>query len=198
MEFLSGVLFVYVYWRYPFLDLREYPNMSVDVHELIRFSHALIFTCLLFICSVIDMQHMMIPDVISLPMIVVSLFIPFLLPELHFQDVLLGIFIGAGGVYGVAWIYYIIRKREGIGMGDAKLLAAIGGWLGYQSLLPTVLIGSILGSVIGLAVMLKKRGNMQLEIPFGPFLAFGAVFYLLTPMHWLECLSKIHEFFSSI
>lgn len=192
VELFSGLLFVFLYWRFPFFANNTFPTSEIDMHQFIRFAHALVFSSLLLICSVIDMHHKIIPDVISLPMILLSPLVALLHPELTLRSSLLGVLIGGAGIYGIAWLYYIIRKREGMGMGDAKLLAAIGGWLGYQSLLPTILIGSVTGSVIGIALILKSRqANMQTEIPFGPFLAFGAAIFLLSPVHWLEVLSNL-------
>ncbi len=142
---------------------------------------------------------MIIPDAISLPMIAVFPMIAYVHPELTLYSAFLGVLIGGGTIYAIAWIYYLLRKREGIGMGDAKLLAAIGGWLGYESLLPTVLFASIVGSFVGIGLILKNRNtNLQTEIPFGPFLALGAAFYLLSPVHWLEILMKFHTFLNSL
>lgn len=194
VELFTGLVFVYIYWRFPFFEQEIFPSPDIDTNQFLRFSHALVFCSLLIVCSVIDFQHMIIPDGISLSMIAMSPLIALVHPELTLRSSLLGVFLGGAGVYAVAWTYYLLRKREGIGMGDAKLLAAIGGWLGYESLLPTVLFGSIIGSFVGLGLMVKQRHtNMQTEIPFGPFLAFGAAFYLLSPIHWLEILSKIHQ-----
>lgn len=197
VELFSGLLFVYLYWRFPFLDHNTLSLTGIDLPQLLRFAHALIFSSLLLICSVIDMQHMIIPDLISLPMILSSPLVALVHPELTMKSSLIGALVGGLGVYFVAWLYILIRKKDGIGMGDAKLLAAIGGWLGYESLLPTVFMGSITGSFIGLAIILKRRkADLQTEIPFGPFLSLGAVLFLLSPIHWLEALSAFYSFFN--
>lgn len=114
-------------------------------------------------------------------------------PELSWTSGILGALIGAGVVYLIAWLYIIVRRREGIGMGDAKLLAAIGGWLGVEALFPTFLYGSVTGSLVGITLLLIKRSmNLQSELPFGPFLAFGATLHLLLPFHWHELVYKLH------
>ncbi len=166
--------------------------MPLHIPTLLRFLHALVFAYLLLIASVIDMQHMIIPDVISLPMVAVAPLIAWLHPDLTLRSSGLGILLGGGVFFLVGWIYIVLRRKEGMGMGDVKLLGAIGGWLGYEALLPTILFASISGTVLSLSWMLFKREwDMQAPIPFGPFLATGAAFYLLAPMHWLEAISHL-------
>lgn len=198
VEFLTGILFVYIYHRFPFINGPLLPKPNIYTLEFIRFSHALIFTSLLLICSVIDMQHMIIPDSISLSMIALSPLVFCLHPELTWKSSLGGVLLGGGVIYLIAWLYILIRGREGIGMGDAKLLAAIGGWLGYESIIPTLLYGSVMGSVAGIILIISSRQlNMQREMPFGPFLALGACIYLIAPFHWIEILGKINQVFST-
>ena len=140
------------------------------------------------------MQHRIIPDVLSLPMIALTPLVVMLHPELSWRSGLIGVIAGGGIIYLIAWLYLLVRGREGMGMGDAKLLAAIGGWLGYQAIMPTLLVGSVLGSVVGIGAMLKSRQlNLQTELPFGPFLALGAALFLLLPFHWLETFAKVHQ-----
>lgn len=195
VELFTGLLFVFLYWRFPFFAQNAFPTSDIDLPQFIRFAHALVFCSLLLICSVIDLHHKIIPDRISLPMIALSPLVAYVHPELTLRSSLLGVLLGGAGVYLVAWLYYAIRRREGIGMGDAKLLAALGGWLGYQCLIPTVLFASVTGSVIGLLLIVwNRRNTMQTEIPFGPFLSLGAVLYLLSPLHWLELMTLMNGF----
>jgi leader peptidase (prepilin peptidase)/N-methyltransferase len=80
----------------------------------------------------------------------------------------------------VAWVYWLIRREYGLGFGDVKLLAAIGGWLGWQAVFPTLFLGSITGTLVAVAIMLvARRFSWQMKIPFGPYLAIGAVSHLL-------------------
>ncbi len=198
VELITGLLFVYIYYRFPFLNGPLLPRPNIHILEFIRFSHALIFTSLLLICSVIDIQHMIIPDSLSLSMILLTPLVIYIHPELTWKSGLGGVLFGGGVIYLVAWLYILIRGREGIGMGDAKLLAAIGGWIGYESILPTLLYGSIIGSIAGIILIISSRQlNMQREMPFGPFLALGASLYLIAPFHWIEFLGKIHQIFST-
>jgi leader peptidase (prepilin peptidase)/N-methyltransferase len=148
----------------------------------------------LLVCLGIDMRHHIIPDVLSLPMILLSIPVFLLHPELTWKSSLLGILIGGGVIYLIAWSYFLIRKEEGIGFGDAKLLAAIGGWLGYQSVLPTLLNGSVVGSVLGVGLVILKavknknvalQASLRMEIPFGPFLVLGAFLYFFFDIPYL-------------
>ena len=178
VEFLTGCLFIVCYWVFPFIVESGY-GFSVDNGMLIRFAHALIFTCLLVVCSFIDAELQIIPDVISIPMIVVSPLVAWLHPDLSIKASLIGVFAGGGIFYFVAWAYFMLRGEAGLGFGDVKLLAAIGGWLGYQSILPTVFLGSIIGALTGIGVIIITRSfDTKLKLPFGPFLSIGALCHL--------------------
>jgi leader peptidase (prepilin peptidase)/N-methyltransferase len=78
----------------------------------------------------------------------------------------------------VWWLYLVIRKREGLGLGDIKLLIAIGALFGYECALLTIFIGSILGSVVGLLLILIQRKGLSTAIPFGPYLVAGTLVYI--------------------
>jgi leader peptidase (prepilin peptidase)/N-methyltransferase len=97
------------------------------------------------------------------------------------QQSALGILLGGGVLYAVAYGYHATTHREGMGGGDIKLLAMIGAFLGWQSLLYVVFSSSLAGSVVGIAAMCKQRKGGQTRIPYGPFLALGAISYLLFP-----------------
>lgn len=179
VEVATALLFATIYWIFPFI-VRWDGGLVLDPPEMMRFFHALIFTSLLFICSVIDFEHQIIPDVLSLPMILLTPLVVYLHPDLDWKSALIGILVGGGSLYTVAWLYYLIRRDYGLGMGDVKLLAAIGGWLGWQSILTTIFWGSILGSLVGLGVIIvRKRVDLKIRLPFGPFLSIAAAAYLL-------------------
>lgn len=178
VEFLTALIFVGTYWHFPFLDAAG-QFTAFDPGNFIRFSHALVFTCLMLVCSVIDIQHQIIPDVISLPMVAATPLVVAIHPELGWQSALYGVVVGAGAFYALAWAYYLVRKESGLGMGDVKLLAAIGGWLGVQAILPTVFFGSITGALFGIGAIIAVRSmTMKTALPFGPFLALGACLHL--------------------
>lgn len=177
VEALTAVIFVCMYAKFPFMGWAL--NKAVwDSSEAIRFAHATLFISILLVCSIIDLYHMIIPDVISLPMIALTPVIALVHPDLDMKSALIGVALGGGFLYGIAWLYWLIRKEYGMGFGDVKLLAGIGGWLGYQAIFPTLFVGSIVGSIIGVAVlMIGKTFSWQARLPFGPFLAAGAVIH---------------------
>lgn len=179
VEALTGILFVIVYWHFPFV--RTTPlGIEWEAAEFIRCMHLLIFTSTMVVVSVIDIRLQIIPDVISLSMIPLSVFWVLIHPQLDWFSSVLGILLGGGILWGVAWLYYVVRHEYGLGFGDVKLLAGIGGWLGFQAVLPTLFIGCILGALIGVVLLLiSKDKSLKTRIPFGPFLAFGAWIYML-------------------
>ncbi len=180
VEALTGCLFVVIYWKFPFAGFTNGGLIQWDNANIIRAFHAATLISLLLVCSGIDWRHMIIPDVISLPMIALTPAVVLIHPDLDWTSGLIGVLAGGASLYGIAWLYWLVRKEVGMGMGDVKLLAGIGGWLGYQAIIPTIFYGSIMGAVGGLAVMLfTRRLNLKSAIPFGPFLAVGAVIHLL-------------------
>ena len=176
VEILAALTIVAVYWHFPFL--KSYSPFLINQTEFIRFIHAFTLTSLLLICSFIDINHKIIPDIISLPMILATPLVVYFHPELDWKSALYGILIGAGSVVLIRQIYFWLRNAEGLGLGDAKLLAAIGGWLGYQAIYPTFYFGSVSGAIFGVSLMIfTKKSNLKFEIPFGPFLSMGAIVY---------------------
>lgn len=145
----------------------------------IEFALYFIFLAALLVIIFIDMHHQIIPDSISLPGIILGFAGSLINSQVTWQQSALGILLGGGVLYAVAFSYYLIAKREGMGGGDIKLLAMIGAFLGYQSLLYVVFFSSLTGSLVGLLAMIKQKKGGQTRIPFGPFLALGAITYLL-------------------
>jgi leader peptidase (prepilin peptidase)/N-methyltransferase len=123
---------------------------------------------------VTDLQHKILPNAITLPGIVIGFACSFFLPP-GWRDSLIGIVVGGGVLYAIAEGYYRIRGHEGLGMGDVKLLAMIGAFLGWKLVLLTLVLASFSGSIIGVAMIASQRGDMKYALPFGTFLAIGAV-----------------------
>jgi leader peptidase (prepilin peptidase)/N-methyltransferase len=144
----------------------------------LAFAGYLAFAAALVAITFIDLEHQIIPDVISLPGIGVGLAVSLVSPLVTPLDAVLGAVAGGGSLLAVAWAYRALRGVEGMGGGDVKLLAMIGAFLGWQSIFVTVMAASIVGSVVGIATMLYQRADAKLAIPFGPFLAGGALVYL--------------------
>ena len=132
----------------------------------------------LVIGSFIDLDHMILPDEITLGGIVIGFLGAWLNPERQLLDALFGFLFGGGILWAVAYVYYVFTGREGLGGGDIKLLAWLGTLLGWKAIPFILLSGSIFGSMIGLAVSRNRAEGLKTMIPFGPFLAFGALLYL--------------------
>jgi leader peptidase (prepilin peptidase)/N-methyltransferase len=94
------------------------------------------------------------------------------------MEALIGLLIGGGVLFVIALVYEFISKREGMGGGDIKLLAMIGGFLGWKSLMFVLLFSSFSGAIVGITAMIIKRQDMKYAVPFGPFLSAAAVAYL--------------------
>jgi leader peptidase (prepilin peptidase)/N-methyltransferase len=136
------------------------------------------FITVLLVITFIDIDHQIIPDVITLPGIPLGFAASFAMPSTTWTDSLIGIAVGGGSLLLVAWGYQLLTRKEGMGGGDIKLLAMIGAVVGWKGVLFTIFVASAVGTLSGLAVMIRRRKNMKLAIPFGPFLAIGAIAYL--------------------
>lgn len=184
VELASSVLAIGLYLKFPFFA----PD-GIDSAQLWRYLHAYLFCSLLLVASVIDLYHMIIPDEISLGMVAMTPLVVYLHPELGWQSAAIGIIIGGGLLYIISWVYWFLRRKIGMGMGDVKLLAGIGGWLGFEGIFPIVLYASILGTLVALLLALHKRTfSLQAALPFGPFLSIAAVIHLLLGNKFLHLL----------
>jgi leader peptidase (prepilin peptidase)/N-methyltransferase len=153
---------------------------------------AFAFVCTMVVITFIDIDYMIIPDVISYPGTIVGCVIgavnqffrepsrpllrdPFV-PSI--LDSILGVLAGAGILVAIWWIYLKVRKREGLGLGDVKLLAMIGTTFGWQAAWFTIFVGSMAGSVIGITLALISKSGLSSYLPFGPYLVIGILLYL--------------------
>lgn len=143
-----------------------------------EFFAAFAFTAALVVVTFIDIDHQIIPDVISLPGIPVGFLLAVFVMGVPWLEALLGILLGGGTLYAIAVVYELATKREGMGGGDIKLLAMLGAFLGWKSLVFILLVSSVTGSVVGIALMAAKGADAKYAVPFGPFLSFAAVAYL--------------------
>jgi len=189
VETLTGLLFVATLWRFGLgLDTLFY----------------LVFICGLIVIAFVDLEHMIIPNVITYPGILLGIFYNVLktdwqnslelasnfsfgilnffelLNEIPILDSLFGVILGGGILLLIAYSYEIIKKRQGMGMGDVKLLALIGAFLGWQGVFFVIFLSSILGSVVGLSIIIARRGDLKYALPFGPFLSIAAIIYIFT------------------
>ena len=167
--------------RYPMVELLgglvalgTYLRFGLTIETLIYY----VFIAALLVVTFIDLDHRIIPDVITLPGIPICFAASFALPAITYKDALLGILVGGGSLFLVAWVYTLLTKKEGMGGGDIKLLAMMGAIVGWKGVLFTIFVASLVGTLAGFAVMLQSRKGMKLAVPFGPFLSIGAIIYI--------------------
>jgi len=160
VEMLTGALLVLLAYRFGLSPMLAFYG---------------VFVAALIVITFIDLDHQIIPDVISLPGIAVGLLCSALGLGPGLVDSGIGVLVGGGLLYAVAEGYYRLTGREGMGGGDIKLLAMIGAFLGWQGVLVTLLLGSLTGSIVGTSLILLQRTDARVPIPFGPFLACGAL-----------------------
>ena len=138
-----------------------------------------LFTAALIAIAFIDLQHKIIPDVISLPGILAGLVFSFF-PSAGLAplDALIGVVGGGGFLFLVGTAFEKVTGREGMGGGDVKLLAMIGAWMGWKALPFIILLSALSGAVIGGVSLAASGQGVRSRIPFGPFLALGALVFL--------------------
>lgn len=182
VELLTGLLFCSLWWRFGVFSVA-----FVVVYA--------VFVCLLIVGSFIDLEFYIIPDAINLSGIVFTLIVAPLYPSLHNTGLwwlglyrcFLGIIVAGGVLYLIAVSASAILKKEAMGMGDVKLLAMIGGFLGWPWALLTIFVASLLGTIAGLVLIMLNRVSIKGKIPFGPFLALGGLINLFwgpNIVHW--------------
>ena len=133
------------------------------------------FACAMIVLFFIDLEHQILPNVITLPGVLAGLAASLVAPPGLFQSVL-GALLGGGVLWAIAEIYVRVRGIEGMGMGDVKMLGMIGAFLGAPLMALTLVLASFAGALTGVALMGAGRGDLQRKLPFGTFLAAAAVF----------------------
>jgi leader peptidase (prepilin peptidase)/N-methyltransferase len=163
VELATGALFLLITWLTP-----VGPELAAR----------LLLTCILIALFGIDLEHQILPNRITLPGILVGLGFSAVAPP-GLRDAIVGAALGGGILYAIAWGYFMVRHEEGLGMGDVKMLAMIGAFLGWKAVLVTLILGSFSGALLGIALIIAHRGTMRLALPFGTFLALGALAAML-------------------
>lgn len=133
----------------------------------------IVLGCMLIVLFAIDLEHHLLPNVITIPGIVIG-FLFSVINAPGWKSSLIGIVVGGGVLYLIADGYYRVRHEEGLGMGDVKMLAMIGAFLGWPLTLLSLMLASFAGTIIGIALIATGRGTMKYALPFGTFLAIGA------------------------
>ncbi len=164
VEFITAFLFFFLFRKF---------GLSFD------FFVNVFFVSILVAISFIDFDFQIIPDVLSIGGLIVGFFLAFFRKPLFlYQDSLYGILLGGGILFVIAYGYQLLRKREGMGGGDIKLLGMIGAFCGIQGVIFSLMAGSLLGTAVGIPMMLIKGEDSKYAIPFGPFLSLGALIFL--------------------
>jgi len=189
----------HISWQYPLVELLNGLLYVWIVQEFWISGEALLLMALcssLIVITFIDFDHQIIPDVITLPGMLVGLTLaPFFMPALGdplpfhldrvlpqavpyltaFFNSLIGLVLGGGPLLAIGWTWEKLRKVEAMGGGDVKLMGMVGAFLGWKNALLTIMLGALAGSVIGIALIIFTKHKMEKVIPFGPFLAVGAI-----------------------
>jgi len=160
VELLTAIMALLLFWKFGLT---------------LKFLFSFLFACILIIITFIDLEHQIIPDVLTLPGIPVFFLAAVLAMGVSPLEAVLGVLIGGGILYAIAFGYELITKREGMGGGDIKLLAMLGAFFGWKSLFFILLVSSFLGAIVGISVMLIKGKDMKYAVPFGPFLSLAAL-----------------------
>jgi leader peptidase (prepilin peptidase)/N-methyltransferase len=160
VEALTGALFVLTVSRF---------GLTLDAFFLLVFLSGLV------VVSFIDLDHQIIPNVITLPGIPLGLLGGLLIGEPPFLDRLIGALAGAGFLYLVLLYGGAVYGQDAMGEGDLNLIALVGAFLGWRAVVVTILIACLTGSAVGLGLIATRRLSRRQHIPFGPFLSLGAL-----------------------
>ncbi|MFZ4395727.1 MAG: prepilin peptidase [Kiritimatiellia bacterium] len=204
VELLTAVLFLLVLFQLP-----EYPRWlgMLRQDEWLRIPVYFVFIGGLILGTFVDFEFMEIPDQVTLGGTAAGLIFSILVPALHGHGALqdasafwhrslfslghaaLAAAIGAGSLWVVGWLGEKAFQKEAMGLGDVKLMGAVGAFLGWQAVLFTIVGGALLGSVVGVTLILCRRVKMQGHIPFGPYLSLAALVWIYWgPLLWQSYL----------
>ena len=177
--------------RYPLIELLTAAiwilcGLSFGVSNAL--AAAMFLTAVLISLTAIDLDHQLLPDNLTLPLLWVGLLINIDATFVPLESAVLGAVFGYLCLWSVYWLFKIITGKEGMGYGDFKLLAALGAWFGLSALPTIVLLSSLVGAAIGIALIVMRRQDRETPMPFGPFLAGAGLIHLFYPtvlMGWI-------------
>lgn len=149
---------------------------------------ALVFTFALIALTFIDFDTQLLPDDITLPLLWLGLLFNIGGGFTDLQSAVVGAMAGYLILWSIYWLFKLVTGKEGMGYGDFKLLAAIGAWFGWQLLPAVILLSSVVGSAIGIGLMVLARHGREVPIPFGPYLALGGI----AALFWGPQLSRLY------
>lgn len=131
----------------------------------------IVFTWSMIALTVIDIDHQLLPDDITLPLMWLGLLLNVNGTIAHLSDAVIGAAAGYMSLWSVYWLFKLVTGKEGMGFGDFKLLAAIGAWMGWQYLPLVIVLSSVVGAFVGVGLIVLSRRDKNIPIPFGPYLA---------------------------
>lgn len=164
VEVLTGLLSGYAAWRF---------GLSVATLG------AVVFVCAMITLAFIDLETTYLPDDVTQPLLWVGIILSLTGVFTSLNSSILGAIAGYLALWLVSKAWNVLRGVESMGQGDFKLLAAIGGWLGWQMLPLTIVISSLIGASVGLGLMIARRADLSTKIPFGPYLAIAGIIAML-------------------
>ncbi|MFZ2054322.1 MAG: prepilin peptidase [Candidatus Aminicenantales bacterium] len=164
VELLTPVCFLLLYARF---------SLSVPFFASVLFASALIALCF------IDLYHQILPDEITLPGLALALLYSGFRSDMTLRQALVGAVVGAGFLLVIYAAYLLLRKKEGLGMGDVTIMLLVGAYLGWMKAFFTLLVGSLAGALVGLFLLSFRKKDLQFALPFGTFLAPAAFFALV-------------------
>jgi leader peptidase (prepilin peptidase) / N-methyltransferase len=141
----------------------------------LEYATELAFVAAMVALIFIDFDHQILPNSITLPGTALGLALAGPRLEISFRDALTGALLGAGMLFLVAEVYFRLRKAEGLGMGDVKMMGMVGAFVGWKGVLLTIFLGSLSGTIVGLVVMAFSKADLKTKLPFGTFLGMGAI-----------------------
>ena len=142
---------------------------------------AMFLTAVLVVLTAIDLDHQLLPDSLTLPLVWIGLLLNIDNTFVSLESAVLGAVFGYLCLWTVFWLFKIVMGKEGMGHGDFKLLAALGAWFGLAALPTIVLLSSVVGAVLGVALIVTGKQDRETPMPFGPFLAGAGLIHLFYP-----------------
>lgn len=170
VELLTGLLFAFSAWRFGATPATV---------------GAMLFAAALVALTFIDIDKQLLPDDITLPLVWSGLLFNLIGTFAGLPDAVIGAVAGYLSLWSVYWLFKLVTGKEGMGYGDFKLLAAIGAWLGWQVLPLVILLSSLVGAIIGIAMIVLAGRSRQVPMPFGPYLAIAGLVAFFWG-HWLN------------
>ncbi len=168
--------------RYIFVELLTPALLVVDFLRFgpgLPFFAAALLTSALIVLAFIDYDHKLLPDAVVLPTAALGLLYALVREDMSFLQALLGAAVGAGFLLLVFGLYYLVRKKEGLGMGDVTMMAMVGVYLGWGKTLLTLILASFAGAIVGGVILAVRKKDLQFALPFGTFLAPAAYVALI-------------------